>query len=333
MARGQFLRPAAVLKARWEQQPENPALNYQLSRAWSALGDLDGALRLAEKALAADPDSAQYHVQVAAVTGHQAEKASLFKQLGLARRTKKELDAAYALDPRNEDALYGLLLFDYAAPSMLGGDKVKALQFADALTSINPARGYAAQAQLANQRKDAVAEEALLLKAIGVRPDYGDPEVYNAGMALAALYQATHRTADAEQTACAALRADPARIDAWRLLAEIAVTDQAWNELEHLLQKATVQVPDDRSAHYAAATAMLRAGRRRHRAEALLRQYLRQPAEAGAPSLASARWQLAGLLEQTGRVDEAVAELERAVADEPSLQAARRDLQRLKKPS
>ena len=333
IARGQFLRAAALLQTRLSRQPDNPELNYELARALTALGALDAAQPLAEKAVAADPNSARFHVQLAAVYGHQAEKASLFKQLGLARRTRKELEAAYALDPHNFEAVYGLMRFDFAAPSVLGGDKVKAQQLADTLLPIDSVRGYLAQAELARERKDPAAEEALLLKAMGARPDYRGPEVYNAGMALAANYVSTNRAAAARHLACAAVRADPSRIEAWRLLAEMAVADQCWNELDTLLAKAAARVPEDLSAHYAAAVAMLRAGRHRHRAEALLRRYLKQPAEAGAPSLATARWQLANLLEQAGRVDEAIAELERAVAEEPTLEAARRDLRRLKKPS
>ncbi|HCC58253.1 MAG TPA: hypothetical protein DEQ47_13540 [Solibacterales bacterium] len=332
-ARGQFRRPAALLQVRLDQQPDDPDLNYQLSRALTALGDLDAALPLAEKAVAADPNSAKFHVQLAAVYGHQAEKASLFKQLGLARRARKELEAAYALDPRDFEAVYGLMRFDFAAPAVLGGDKVKAQQLADTLIALDPVRGYQAQAEVAHERKDAAAEEALLLQSIGTRPDYRRPEVYDAGMALAAYYVSINRSAAAEPIACAAVRADPARIEAWRMLAEMAALDQCWNELETLLAKAAARVPNDLSAHYAAAVAMGRSGHRRRRAEALLRQYLSQPAEANAPSLATARWQLANLLEQTGRVDEAIAELERAVSEEPSLEAARRDLRRLKKPS
>ena len=333
VARGQFVRAAAVLKTRWQQDSDNPDLNYQLSRALAAIGELDAALPLTEKALAANPQSADFHVQAAAVYGHQAEKASLFKQLGLARRAKKELEAAYALDPRNVEAMYGLMMFDQQAPAFLGGDKVKALQLAEAISALDPVRGLQAQAQLAHERNDPIAEEALLRQAVGSNPVYSNPETYNAGMDLAALYKSNGRAADASQLACAALQADPARIDAWRLLVEMAAADQCWNEIETLLKQAAVYVPDDLSAHYAAAVAMLRAGRHRHRAETLLRRYLAQPPEANAPSRATARWQLATLLEQTGRVDQAILELERAVADEPSLEAAKRDLRRLKKAS
>ncbi len=333
VARGQFVRAAALLTARWQQDRENPDLNYQLSRALSAIGELDAALPLAEKASAANPQSADFHAQLAVIYGRQAEKASFVKQLGLARRAKKEFDAAYALDPQNIEALYGLMMFDNAAPTFLGGDKAKALQLADAMAAVDATRGLQAGAQLAHERKDAAAEEALLLKAIGPWPDYREPEAYNAGMALAAHYQSTNRAADAGRIACAALQADPGRIDAYRLLVEMAAAEQCWNEVEDLLRGATARVQDDLSAHYAAAVAMLRAGRRRHRAEALLRRYLAHPPEANAPSLATARWQLASLLEQTGRVDQAIAELERAVAQEPSLEEAKRDLRRLKKAS
>ena len=61
-----------------------------------------------------------------------------------------------------------------------------------------------------------------------------------------------------------------------------------------------------------------------------LEKYLAQPTDGSAPSHAMARWQLATLCEKELHPDEAVAQLELAVAEEPSLEAARKDLKRLR---
>ena len=66
----------------------------------------------------------------------------MFKQLGYAKRAKKALDTAIPMNPESMDALYGLMSLYYAAPSFIGGDKQKALEAADRIARLDPARGY-----------------------------------------------------------------------------------------------------------------------------------------------------------------------------------------------
>ena len=177
-----------------------------LSRIQLGLGEFEGALDLAEKLTAAEPENAAFHVsQVAAVVGEMAVHATMFKQLGLAKRAKKELDAALAIDPKNADAIYGLVLYDENAPSFIGGDKAVAQKLAEQLTGIDPARGYLAQASLAHDHKDATAEEALLRKAVAA-----DAKNYEAQIGLATFLErvgASHAD-EADEHACLALELD-----------------------------------------------------------------------------------------------------------------------------
>ncbi len=333
IAKGQFRGALTLLKPQLEQKPDDARLNWLTARALAAVGDLDDALPLAEKALAADPQSAPYHVTVAAVYGMQAQRASLFKQLGLAKHAKKELDAAYALDPKNPDALYGLMLFDYAAPAMLGGDKAKAQQMGEAIVALDPVRGYASEAALAHEQKDAAAEEELLRKALAGHSDFTNTEVYAAAATLAELYRSQNKLGAAEELGCAMLQQEPSRIDAYRVLVSIAVRDQCWNEAEDLIAMSTTRVPNDFSAYFAAADEMTRTGHHAATAERMLRVYISKPVEANTPSLAMAHAQLAAVLEKQGRTPEAITELEQALAQDATLEAARKDLKRLKKPS
>ena len=266
MDAGHFRRAEAILVPLAEANPDDPNTAWLLSRAKAALGDLDTSLKLAEKAVAADDTNADYHVQLAATCGRIAEKANLLKQLTLAKRAKKELDTALALDPQNLDALYGLMLYYYAAPSMIGGDKKKAQQMADAMTTVDAGRGYLAQARLAHEMKDPVKEEEFYKKSIEANPQFYEPKA-----ALAGFYLNLPKPdqASAENYACDALAADPGRADAWKSLAEIRVASQCWTELDNLLALAEQFDPDDLAPYYSAATAMLRisssgiAGRRK----------------------------------------------------------------------
>ena len=70
-----------------------------LSSVREAYGDLDAALSLAETAVKLEPKVAEYHWQLAQVVGEMAQRASVFKQFGLARRYRQEIESAMALDP------------------------------------------------------------------------------------------------------------------------------------------------------------------------------------------------------------------------------------------
>ncbi|MDQ6699910.1 MAG: tetratricopeptide repeat protein [Acidobacteriota bacterium] len=327
---GHFRQAEAILEPLAQAHPEDANAAWLLSRAKAGLGDLDTALKLAERALLTDDGNAAYHVQVAAVVGRMAEKASLLKQLGLAKRARKELDTALALDPRNLDALFGLMLYYYAAPSFIGGDKQKAQQMADAMTDIHPARGYLAQARLAKERNDPAREEEFYLKAIEA-----DPQYYEANATLSSYYLEMSKPdyANAEKYACEALAIDPGGEQAWKNLAEIVAAKQCWTELDTLVAEAAERNPQDLASYYVAATALLQMGHLYEVAGGYLRKYLAQPPDANEPSLGYAHWKLAAILDKQGRRLEAVAEVERALDEEPSLEGAKKDLKRLRSKS
>lgn len=263
---------------------------YLRSKAEAGLGDLEVSLHSAERALELEPNRAEYHVQVAAACGRLAEKASLFRQLGLARRAKKELDTALQLNPSDIDALYGNMLFFYAAPSFVGGDKAKAEAAADAIVKIHPARGYLAHAQLNKDRKDTAAEESDYRKSVAA-----DPKFHEAHTALAIFLLPTDRAA-AEAQGCEAVHLDPYRAIAWVTLVEEAVLDQCWDQMFERLAAAHAAVPESQEPEYAAGVALVRLGMHYAWAVQFLEHY-QGPNEATAKAkLAEARGRLEAAL-------------------------------------
>ena len=65
-------------------------------------------------------------------------------------------------------------------------------------------------------------------------------------------------------------------------------------------------------------------------AKSYLDKYLAQPPEGAEPSHAMARTQLATLLERDERPEEAVAQLNLALQEDPGLEPAKKDLKRLR---
>ena len=100
MKGGHFKRARALVEQRYHANPNEPEACWLLSQIRQEWHDLDAAESLAEKAAAANPKDARYHMQLCNVLGERAEKASLLRQIGLARRFRKELDTALASIPK-----------------------------------------------------------------------------------------------------------------------------------------------------------------------------------------------------------------------------------------
>jgi predicted Zn-dependent protease len=324
---GHWKRVRAIVEPRVKTNPNDAQALWLLARVKEAFGDREGALPLAEKAVALDGRNASYHVQLADLCGSLAQSASLFRQISLGRRVKSELDAAVAVDLKHVDALWGLMQFLWQAPGLVGGDKDKARQMAQRIGQINPARGYFAQAQIATYEKQPAKLEDLYRKAVEA-----DPRSYQAQMTLANYYaaQSPPRYDMAEKYAREAVSIAPDRVSGYTALARIYARQQRTADLERVLVDAERNVPDNPSPFLAAASALLGDGKDLPRAESYVRKYLAQEREGNTTTHGVARWRLALVLEKEGRRQEAIAEAENAARLEPKRQEIAKDLARMK---
>jgi tetratricopeptide (TPR) repeat protein len=279
---GHYLRLKAQVEPLVKADPTDAQSTYWLADAEGALGNLEASVKLAEQAIALDPKNAKYHALLAGSCGRLAQTSGLLKQLQYGRRAKKELDTALELDPNNEGALYGLALFYYAAPSLLGGDKQKAQASAELLTKLNPVRGYLTQAKLASERKDSSAEEDFYKKAVEA-----NPASYEAKVKLGNFYL-TRDPSAAWELANEALTLDPGQADAWKLLAQVHIATQCWDELRATLEAARQEVPDDLAPYYYSAVALEQSGHFFGWAAEFLDVYLGATPEGEEPSLTEA---------------------------------------------
>jgi tetratricopeptide (TPR) repeat protein len=324
---GHWKRARALLEPYVAANPRDAQAACLLSRVKVAFGDLDGALKPAQQAVALEDGNSNYHFQLARVYGEMADRASMFAAASLAGKFKAELDAALARDPKNLDALEALMEYSFQAPGMMGGDKGKARAIAEQLVQLSPVRGYLAQAELAQEAKNFAKVEESFLKAVQT-----DPKDYEAQTALAGFYtQPSHRkTEGAEKHAREAVQLDPARAKGYSVLAMAFALEQRWSELEAVLSASEKLVPDDLAPYFEAANALLESGVELKRGEAYLHKYLAQEPEGEEPDAAHAHRLLGLILEKQGRGAEAVSELETAVRINPRFKAAKEDLQRMK---
>jgi hypothetical protein len=165
IADGHWKKARAVVTSRLAAAPDDPELSFFLSQIRNAFGDRAAPLALAEKAAELAPRVARYHRQLAEVQGVMAQPASAFQQLFLARKFRKEIDAALAIDARDTQALRDLIEYYLLAPGILGGDVKRAETIALRIASIDAVEGLLAQARIASYLRKAELAEQLTGKA------------------------------------------------------------------------------------------------------------------------------------------------------------------------
>jgi tetratricopeptide (TPR) repeat protein len=289
----------------------------------------DDVIQMMERVLPQSPNNAEFHIIVADAYGQKtgADGAGMFEKMRWARSMKKEGDTALALDPKNPDALEGMMQFHLEAPGIVGGDKKKAHEYADRMVTIDPVRGNLAEAQVAFAEKHEESLEGFYQKALAA-----NPKSYNALIAVGAFYAGDkHRDYEkSDKYLRQALQLDPARSSAYAVLAQTLATREKWPELDQLLASAEKNDRDDFSYYYQAARVLLNTGKDNPRAERYFRKYLTQEPEVGRPTWGHAHWRLGLVLEKQGRKDEARQEIQMALKLNPDLKAAEKDLKRIK---
>jgi len=329
MDEGHYRRAKTLIDAEAAAHPDAARTLYLRGYWLLGTGDAKGALPLSEKAADLMPRDADYRYQVAGCVGTMAEEAGKLKALGLAKRFKKEAEAALALDPRNVRVYEGLAQFYSQAPGIAGGDDKRAYALAESLVKIDPAHGRLLQSSLYYRDKKQDLGDQALHQALAEAP--GD---YQVQMSMVRYFASDTRKQydEAEKHARAALAISPGRIGPYAVLAQIYAHLGRWEDMEHILAESERAVPDNRAAYYQAGRTLLTDDKEPARAEKLFRYYLGAEPEIGAPTLAHAHWRLGLVIEKQGRKPEALAEVEQALTLKPDLgDDAKKDLKRLKK--
>jgi len=326
---GHFKRARPLAEAACQAHPNDARANYLLARVRHEFEKYNEAVKYGESAVRLDPKTSAYHRELGEIYADQADSASIFKQLGLARKCRSEFEAALAIAPKDPDNLYDRMLYFIQAPGVVGGDKNKAVETANDLVKIDPAHGYLALAYIARSQKEDAKLEELYKKAVESNPRYYDAQITITNFYLRPQHA---NPPAAEQHAAAALDLNPDRIDAYRLLAFALVLEKRFDDAAKTLARAEATIPDDLSPYVFAARAMLRQGVELPKAESYLKKYLAETTEpeAGAPIPAGAHWSLGLVYEKEGRNRDARSELEIAVRLKPDFEQAKKDLKRLK---
>ncbi|MEO5988768.1 MAG: tetratricopeptide repeat protein [Candidatus Eisenbacteria bacterium] len=326
VSRGMMRQAEPLLVARLARSSVDVEALLLLAQVRTKQERLEEALQLAEQAMAAAPNEARTHYRVAEVCGIRAQKVGALKAAGLAKRFKREVDVALALDPRSIDAIEASIEFHQQAPGLVGGDKKKLPLLLDRLTAIEPSKGWARRARVAMLQKDTTSAESHYRRAVAAEV------VGNTARLAFARFLAPRfrKPGEAEKLALEVATREPWRQEAWGMAAYLQAAHGRVAEAQATLARAEAADPLRAGAAYMVGGTLLKDGMELAFAEKQVRRYLAHEPEYGWPSLADAHWSLSQILERQGRKPEAITELQAALRLQPDLDYAKKDLKRLR---
>jgi Flp pilus assembly protein TadD len=151
--------------------PAPDSAAYLLSgKNYFMLGEYKKAVEFMDKALAISPNSSECELWLGRAWGRRAETSGWLTAGVHASRARQHFERAVALDSRNREAKNDLFSFYLNAPGFLGGGLDKAAALSQSIANERPPEYNFEQAQLADKRKDYVAEEAHLRRAMELAP-------------------------------------------------------------------------------------------------------------------------------------------------------------------
>jgi Flp pilus assembly protein TadD len=130
----------------------------------------EAAVEAGQKAVRDAPESSAAHRLLGQAFGQKAIRASLFSQIGLAKKCRAEFERAVALDPSDPEARVDLVTYYANAPGFLGGSLDKAREQARILNGLDAARGALMNGYVLAKEKRTAEAEAEYRHAVALSP-------------------------------------------------------------------------------------------------------------------------------------------------------------------
>jgi len=288
-----YVRAIQALQAAAAKEPQNGDVQLLLAKSYLELQEHDPAIKSAEKAVAIDPRNSIYHEWLGRAYGEKADHASWFSAISLAKKTRKEFEAAVQLDGKNYSARQALIEFDCSAPGIVGGGEEKALPQIKQLAEMDAAEGHYAAGNCRRQKKDfTVADEEFAL----------------------------------------ALESNPKSKELIYDIGDYAVRRGQPERLLAVAEAGERVAPGDPRGKFYRGVALVLKKENAKEAERLLSEYAKKaPMRSGYPRPAVAQVWLGRLFENQGRMEDAAKEFESALKLDPRNKMAQEALKRLKK--
>lgn len=145
--------------------------NLEEVRAALKAEQWEAAVEAGQKAVRDAPGSSTAHRLLGQAFGQKAIRASLFAQIGLAKKCRTEFERAAALDPGDPEARVDLVTYYANAPRFLGGGLDKAREQLRTLNGLDAARGALMNGYVLAKEKRTAEAEAEYRRAVALRPE------------------------------------------------------------------------------------------------------------------------------------------------------------------
>ncbi len=151
--KGEYSQAANVLQQLRSSSPTEADVRLWLGKSYIKIRQWDNAVHEMEKAVQLQPPNALYHLWLGRAYGARAAHSFFATAIRWARRVVKEFETATRLAPKNLDARFDLLEFYLDAPGIVGGGKDKAAGEAQAISALDPQKGYIARSMIFQKNK------------------------------------------------------------------------------------------------------------------------------------------------------------------------------------
>ncbi|MGQ0586271.1 MAG: tetratricopeptide repeat protein [Gammaproteobacteria bacterium] len=278
-----------LLQAAAKAAPDDAELHAYLGRAYTRAAQGEPAVAALTRALELAPDKADIHLHMVSALGQYISQVGMFKKMSLGKQVKEHSERAVALDPSSVRARESLMQFYIQAPGIAGGSMDKAREQAAAVARLDPAEGLRLDAILARADKKPDTEVVAAWEKAIAAP--GAPP--NTRMQYAFYLQG---------------------LEQW---------DAASAQFEILART-------NAGALYQVGRTAAMSGKNLEAGEKALRAYLETgPRAENDPAIEAAHWRLGLVLEKATRRDEARAQYELALKENPDFKQAREALDKL----
>lgn len=193
-------------------------------RAWHCLSQIRArqkrtkeAIELAEKAVQADAQRAEFHSQLGAVLGQRTGEVNVMQQAMLSGRMLSAFRKSIEIDPEHVAGYVGLARYYSNVPAIAGGSREKAEGYAREVEKRHPVLGIGELARVAEKFDDLERAYALWTKVAEAQSDNATVQER-----LGRLAEKRGQAAAARAHYEHALRVDPARESARTALAALS---------------------------------------------------------------------------------------------------------------
>jgi tetratricopeptide (TPR) repeat protein len=141
---GDYLAAKQTFNSIQSSDKNNPQIYFYLGRVEFELDKYGDAVKQFEKASDLDSDNSYYYMWLGHAFGRQAQEASVLRQAGHARNSRRNYEKAIEMDPSNIEARESAMEYYMQAPRFVGGGRDKAENQANEIEQIDLAAGISA---------------------------------------------------------------------------------------------------------------------------------------------------------------------------------------------